>query len=143
MIVGWKVSSSLRSDLAPDAVDMAIYSRSPNPGELVHHNFKGVQYLSLRYSARLEEAGITPSVGSKGDSYDNALGETVNGLYKTEMVYRSGPFEGVDGLEWATLLHVKWFNNRRICGWIGMITPAEFELNYYAQVSLGNKLVSK
>ncbi|MCL4517675.1 MAG: IS3 family transposase [Thaumarchaeota archaeon] len=138
MIVGWKVSSSLRSDLATDALDMAIYSRSPKPGELVHHNDKGVQYLSLRYTARLEEAGITPSVGSKGDSYDNALAETVNGLYKTEMVYRHGPFDGVDDLEWATLLYVDWFNNRRIHGSIGMITPAEFERNYYAQISLGN-----
>ena len=138
MIVGWKVSSSLRSDLATDALEMAIYSRSPNPGELVHHNDKGVQYLSFRYSARLEEAGITPSVGSKGDSYDNALAETVNGLYKTEMVYRRGPFGGVDDLEWATLLYVDWFNNRRIHGSIGMITPAEFERNYYAQISLGN-----
>ena len=141
MIVGWKVSSSLRSDLATDALDMANYSRSPNPGELVHHNDKGVQYLSLRYSDRLEEAGITPSVGSKGDSYDNAPAETVNGLDKTEMVYRSKFFEGVDGFEWATLLYVDWFNNRRIHGSIGMITPAEFERNYYAQISLGNKLV--
>ena len=99
MIVGWKVLSSLRSDLATDAVDMAIYSRSPNPGELIHHNDKGVQYLSLRYSDRLEEAGITPSVGFKSYLYDNARAETVNGLYKTEMAYRSGPFEGVDGLE--------------------------------------------
>ena len=143
MIVGWKVSSSLRSDLATDPLDMASYSRSPNPGELVHHNDKGVQYLSLRYSDRLEEAGITPSVGSKGDSYDNAPAETVNGLYKTEMVYRSKPFEGVDGFEWATLLYVDWFNNRRIHESIGMITPAEFERNYYAQISLGNKLVPK
>ena len=98
----------------------------------------GVQYLSFRYSARLDEAGIPPSVGSKGDSYDNALAETVNGLYKTEMVYRRGPFEGVDDLEWATLLYVDWFNNRRIHGSIGMITPAEFERNYYARISLGN-----
>ena len=135
--------SLLRSDLATDAVDMAIYSTSPNPGELVHHNLKGVQYLSLRYGARLEEAGITPSVGSKGDSYDKAPAEKVNGLYKTEMVYRSGPFEGVDGLEWSTLLYVDWSNNRRICGWIGTITPAEYERNYYAQISLGNKLVPK
>ena len=143
MIVGWKVSSSLRSDFATDAVEMAIYSRSSNSNKLVHHNDVGVQYLSHRYSARLEEAGITPSVGSKGDSCDNALGETVNGLCKTEMVYRSGPFEEVEGLEWSTLLYVDWSNNRRICGWIGMITPAEYERNYYAQISLGNKLVPK
>ena len=137
-IVGWKVSFSLRSDLATDALEMAIYARSPVPGELTHHSDMGVQYLSFRYSARLDEAGIAPSVGSKGDSYDNALAETVNGLYKTEMVYRRGPFEGVDDLEWATLLYVDWFNNRRIHGSIGMITPAEFERNYYAQISLGN-----
>ena len=137
-IVGWKVSSSLRSDLATDALEMAIYARSPVPGELTHHSDMGVQYLSFRYSARLDEAGIAPSVGSKGDSYDNALAETVNGLYKTEMVYRRGPFEGVDDLEWATLLYVDWFNNRRIHGSIGMITPAEFERNYYAQISLKN-----
>ena len=137
-IVGWKVSSSLRSDLATDALEMAIYARSPVPGELTHHSDMGVQYLSFRYSARLDEAGIAPSVGSKGDSYDNALAETVNGLYKTEMVYRRGPFEGVDDLEWATLLYVDWFNNRRIHGSIGMITPSEFEPNYYARISLGN-----
>ena len=137
-IVGWKVSSSLRSDLATDALEMAVYARSPVPGELTHHSDMGVQYLSFRYSARLDEAGIAPSVGSKGDSYDNALAETVNGLYKTELVYRRGPFEGVDDLEWATLLYVDWFNNRRIHGSIGMITPAEFERNYYARISLGN-----
>ena len=136
-IVGWKVSSSLRSDLATDALEMAIYARSPVPGELTHHSDMGVQYLSFRYSEGWMRRNRS-LVGSKGDSYDNALAETVNGLYKTELVYRRGPFEGVDDLEWATLLYVDCFNSRRIHGSIGMITPVEFERNYYAQISLGN-----
>lgn len=142
-IVGWKVSPSLRSEIATDALEMAIHQRPPVPGELVHHNDRGVQYLSFRYSTRLEEAGIAPSVGSKGDSFDNALAEAINGLYKTEMVKPHGVFETLEELEWATLLWVDWFNNRRLHGSLGWIPPAEFESNYYNQISLENKLVPK
>ncbi len=102
-----------------------------------------MQYLSFRYSARLDEAGIAPSVGSKADSYDNALAETINGLYKAEMVYPRGPFETIEELEWSTLLYVDWFNNRRLHGSLEWIPPAEFERNYYARISLGNNGVPK
>ena len=142
-IVGWRVSTSLRSDICTDALEMAIYARSPVPGELTHHSDMGVQYLSFRYSARLDEAGIAPSVGSKADSYDNALAETINGLYKAEMVYPRGPFETIEELEWSTLLYVDWFNNRRLHGSLEWIPPAEFERNYYARISLGNNGVPK
>lgn len=142
-IVGWKVSSSLRSEIATDALEMAIFSRTPSPGELRHHSDQGVQYLSFHYSTKLLEAGIAPSVGSKADSYDNALAETVNGLYKAEMIYPHGPFETIEELEWATLLYVDWFNNRRIHGSLGWTTPAEFESNYLARMHLGNESVPK
>ena len=132
-IVGWKVSASLKSSLATDALEMAIAQRVVRPGELTHHADRGVQYLSVKYSQRLIDAGITASVGSTGDSYDNALAETVNGLYKAEMVNPHGQFSGTDELEWATLAYVDWFNNRRLHGSIGMISPAEFENNYHSQ----------
>jgi putative transposase len=133
-IVGWQVSSSLRSDLALDALEMAIYARRADGlGELIHHSDRGVQYLSIRYTERLAEAGLVASVGSKGDSYDNALAESFNGLYKAEMVFHEGPWKGVEDLEWATLTYVDWFNNRRLHGEIGMIPPAEFEESYYRQ----------
>jgi putative transposase len=136
-IVGWQVSSSLRSDLAIDALEMAIHARRADGfGELVHHSDRGVQYLSIRYTERLAEAGVVASVGSKGDSYDNALAESFNGLYKTEMVYKDGPWQGVEDVEWATLGYVDWFNNRRLHGEIGMVPPAEFEYAYYAQREL-------
>ncbi len=129
-IVGWRVSSSLRSDLALDALEQALHAR-PNTGKLVHHSDKGVQYLSIRYTERLGEAGIERSVGSVGDSYDNALAETINGLYKTEVIRRLGPWRNIEAVEFATLNWVDWFNNRRLLEPIGYVPPAEFEEAWY------------
>jgi transposase InsO family protein len=128
-IVGWRVSNSLRSDLALDALEQALHAR-PDIGQLVHHSDRGVQYLSIRYTERLAEAGIEPSVGSVGDSYDNALAETIIGLYKTEVIYRHGPWRKLEEVEFATLEWVDWFNNRRLFGPIGNIPPTEFEALY-------------
>jgi putative transposase len=128
-IVGWRVSSSLRSDLALDALEQALHAR-PGISELVHHSDRGVQYLSIRYTERLAEAGIEPSVGSVGDSYDNALAETIIGLYKTEVILRAGPWRSLEEVEFATLEWVDWFNNRRLFGPIGNLPPAEFEAMY-------------
>ena len=122
MIVGWKVSSSLKSDLAKDALEMAIAGRGEVLSDLTHHSDKGVQYLSVAYSQALLDAGVTPSVGTTGDSYDNALAESVNALYKTELVRQYGQFLGVDDLEWETLKYVDWFNNRRLHGSIAMVS---------------------
>lgn len=130
MIVGWSVSRSLRSDLALDALEQALYTR-PNSERLVHHSDRGVQYLSIRYTERLAEAGIEPSVGSVGDSYDNALAETIIGLYKTEVIHQLGPWRNVDHVEFETLDWVDWFNNRRLLEPIGNIPPAECEVLYY------------
>jgi len=130
MIVGWRASRSLRSDLALDALEQALYARPEIEG-LVHHSDRGVQYLSIRYTERLAEAGIEPSVGSRGDSYDNALAETIIGLYKTELIRRQGPWRNVDHVEFATLDWVDWFNNRRLLTPIGDIPPAEFEELYH------------
>jgi transposase InsO family protein len=130
-IVGWRVSNSLRSDLALDALEQALHAR-PDIDHLVHHSDRGVQYLSLRYTERLVEAGIEPSVGSVGDSYDNALAETIIGLYKTEVIRRNGPWRNIEEVEFATLEWVDWFNNRRLLEPIGNIPPAEFEAMYYA-----------
>lgn len=131
-IVGWRVSRSLKSDLALDALEQAVAARAPDAG-LIHHSDRGVQYLSIRYTDRLTEAGIVPSVGSVGDSYDNALAETINGLYKTEVIWKDGPWRGIDPVEYATLEWVDWFNNRRLLGPIGNIPPAEYEKMYYDQ----------
>jgi len=131
-IVGWRVSSSLRSDLALDALEQAIHARS-GLENLVHHSDRGVQYLSIRYTDRLVEVGIEPSVGSVGDSYDNALAETINGLYKTEVIHPNGPWRGVDEVEFATLEWVDWFNHRRLLEPLGSIPPAEFEAMYDRQ----------
>jgi transposase InsO family protein len=128
-IVGWRVSNTLRSDLALDALEQALHAR-PDIRGLVHHSDRGVQYLSIRYTERLAEAGIEPSVGSVGDSYDNALAETIIGLYKTEVIRRNGPWRNFDEVEFATLEWVDWFNNRRLFGPIGNIPPAEFEALY-------------
>lgn len=131
-IVGWQISTSLRSDLAIDALEMAIYSRNGRDlSALIHHSDRGVQYLSIRYSERLGEAEIVASVGSKGDSYDNALAESFNGLYKTELIHRKGPWRNVEHVEWATLNYVDWFNNRRIHGSLDYVPPVEFEAHYY------------
>ncbi len=129
-ILGWRVSRSLRSDLALDALEQALYA-CPDIEQLVHHSDRGVQYLSIRYTERLVEAGIEPSVGSVGDSYDNALAETIIGLYKTEVIHQLGPWRNVDHVEFETLDWVDWFNNRRLLEPIGYIPPAEFEELYY------------
>ncbi len=128
-IVGWRVSNSLRSDLALDALEQALHAR-PDIDNLVHHSDRGVQYLSIRYTERLAEAGLEPSVGSVGDSYDNALAETIFGLYKTEVIRRNGPWRNIEEVEFATLEWVDWFNNRRLFGPIGNIPPVEFEALY-------------
>jgi transposase InsO family protein len=130
MIVGWRVSRSLRSDLALDALEQALWAR-PDTEELVHHSDRGVQYVSIRYTERLIEAGIEPSVGSVGDSYDNAMAETIIGLYKAEVIHRLGPWRGVDHVEFETLDWVGWFNKHRLLEPIGNIPPAEFEELYY------------
>lgn len=129
-IVGWRVSSSLKSDLALDALEQALYAR-PGADGVVHHSDRGVQYTSIRYTERLAEACVVRSVGSVGDSYDNALAETINGLYKTELIRRRGPWRSIDTVEYATLLWVDWFNNRRLLEPIGYVPPAEFEEEYY------------
>lgn len=133
-IVGWRVSTSLKTDLVLDALEQAIHARG-KAQELIHHSDRGSQYVSIRYSDRLAEAGITASVGSVGDSYDNALAETINGLYKTEVIRRKGPWRNVDEVEYATLEWVDWFNNRRLLGPIGDVPPAEFEAMYYREQS--------
>jgi putative transposase len=130
MIVGCRVSRSLRSDLALDALEQALWAR-PTADDLVHHSDRGVQYLSIRYTERLAEAGIEPSVGSVGDSYDNAMAESIIGLYKTEVIHRLGPWRNVDHVEFETLTWVEWFNNRRLLEPIGFIPPVEFEEVYY------------
>ena len=133
MIVGWRASATLRSDLALDALEQALHAR-PESSRLVHHSDRGVQYLSIRYTERLLEAGIESSVGSVGDSYDNALAETIIGLFKTEVIRRCGPWRNVEHVEFATLEWVDWFNNRRLLEPIGNIPPVEFEqLHYYQQ----------
>jgi putative transposase len=143
-VVGWQTSTSLRSDLAIDALEMAIYARSDRDLDgLIHHSDRGVQYLAIRYTERLAEAGVVNSVGSKGDSYDNALAESFNGLYKTELIHRRGPWKNVDHVEWATLTYVDWFNNRRIHNEIGKIPPAEFEENYYRQIAAPELVTSQ
>jgi transposase InsO family protein len=129
-IVGWRVSNSLRTDLALDALEQALHARDLSEG-LIHHSDRGVQYLSIHYTERLAEAGIESSVGSVGDSYDNALAESVIGLYKTEVIRRRGPWRHGDAVEFATLEWVDWFNNRRLLQPLGYIPPAEYEEAYY------------
>jgi transposase InsO family protein len=131
-IVGWRVASSMRTDLVLDALEQALWSRTGTEG-LVHHSDRGSQYLSIRYSERLAEAGVESSVGSVGDSYDNALAETIIGLFKTEVIRRRGPWRTIDAVEYATLEWVDWFNHRRLLEPIGNIPPAELELAYYRQ----------
>ena len=139
MIVGWRVSNSLRTDLALDALEQAIFARSNTDG-LIHHSDRGSQYLSIRYTERLAEAGIDTSVGSVGDSYDNAMAETIIGLYKTEEIRPRAPWRSIEDVEFATASWVEWFNNRRLLGPIGDIPPVEFESMYYrdeAAVAVG------
>ena len=132
-LVGWQASRSLRTDLALDALEMAIWRRQARLEGLVHHSDRGSQYLSIRYTQRLAEAGAVTSVGSRGDSYDNALAETIIGLYKTELVRRRGPWRGIDDLEYATLEWVDWFNHRRLLEPIGHVPPAEFEAAFWRE----------
>ena len=135
-IVGWRVSSSMTTDFVLDALEQALYARQPERDRsLVIHSDRGSQYVSIRYSERLAEAGIEPSVGSKGDSYDNALAETINGLYKAEMIHRRAPWKTKESVELATLEWVSWFNHHRLLEPIGYIPPAEAEANYYRQLA--------
>ncbi len=134
-IVGWRVSSSMRTDFVLDALEQALYDRQPDHNALIHHSDRGSQYVSILYTERLAQAGIEPSVGSRGDSYDNALAETINGLYKTELIHRRAPWKTKESLELATLEWVSWFNNCRLLGSIGYIPPAEAEANYYRQLA--------
>ncbi|MCH7971983.1 MAG: IS3 family transposase, partial [Chloroflexi bacterium] len=135
-IVGWEASRSLRSDLALAALEQALWSRDPHDG-LIHHSDRGVQYLSIRYTERLAEAGVVASVGSRGDSYDNAMAESVIGLYKTEFVHRKGPWRSLSDLELATLEWVDWFNNRRLFSAIGYVPPEEYEAGHVLSESKG------
>jgi len=133
-IVGWRVSRTAHAGFVLDALEQALHDRRPvRGGGLVHHSDRGVQYVSIKYTERLIEAGLVPSVGSVGDSYDNALAETVNGLYKAEVIHRRGPWRSFEAVEFATLEWVDWFNNRRLLEPIGNIPPAEAEARYYAQ----------
>jgi putative transposase len=142
IVVGWQISESLRSDLAIDALEMAVWNRTRD-GQvldgLVHHSDRGVQYLSIRYSERLDENDIVASVGSRGDSYDNAMAEAFNSLYKWELIYPKGPWTGLDDVEFATMGYIDWFNHRRLHGEItddtSYVTPAEFEAAYYRQTT--------
>lgn len=132
-IVGWRVSTSAHAGFVLDALEQAVHARRPARGMgLIHHSDRGSQYLSIRYTERLAEAGIEPSVGSVGDSYDIALAETINGLFKAEVIHRRGPWRSVEAVEYATLEWVDWFNNRRLLEPIGNIPPAEAEANFYA-----------
>jgi transposase InsO family protein len=133
-IVGWRVSRSMHTDFVLDALEQALYARQPErDGALIHHSDRGSQYVSIRYTERLAEAGVEPSVGSKGDSYDNALAETINGLYKAELIHKRGPWKTREAVELATLEWVSWFNTIRLLEPIGYIPPAEAEANYYRQ----------
>ena len=133
-IVGWRVSSTMNTDFVLDALEQALYARQgEREGPLIHHSDRGAQYVSIRYSERLAEAGIEPSVGSRGDSYDNALAETINGLYKAEIIHRRGPWKTREAVELATLEWVSWFNHHRLLEPIGHIPPAEAEAHYWRQ----------
>ena len=131
-IVGWRVLKSMQTDLVLDALDQALWARG-KPKGVTHHSDRGSQYLSIRYTERLDEAGFNASVGSVGDSYDNALAESINALYKAEVIHKDGPWRGMEDVERATLTWVDWFNNRRILEPIGDVPPTEYELMYYQQ----------
>jgi putative transposase len=150
MVVGWQASRSLRSDLAIDALEMAVWNRQRAGGDLaglVHHSDRGVQYLSVRYSERLADNDIVASVGSKGDSYDNSLAESFNGLYKWELIHRHGPWSGLDDVEFATMTYIDWFNHRRLHGEItrdaSYTTPAEAEAAYYRHTPTAPEAVTQ
>jgi len=140
-IVGWKVSYSMSADFVLDALEQALCARKPTREDgLIHHSDHGVQYLSIRYSGRLFDAGLKASTGSVGDSYDNAMAETINGLYKTEVIRRRSSWRNLEEVEWATLEWVDWFNNRRLLSSIGYLPPAEAEANYYAAIESTTKV---
>ena len=139
-IVGWRVSRSMHTDFVLDALEQALYDRQPAANALTHHSDRGSQYVSIRYTERLDQAGIRPSVGSKGDSYDNALAETINGLYKAELIHRRGPWKTRESVELATLQWVHWFNHTRLLTPIGGVPPAEAEANYWGQLANRNTL---
>ena len=142
-IVGWRVSTSMQTEFVLDALEQVLYDRRPDSDKtLIHHSDRGSQYLSIRYSERLATAGIEPSVGSCGDSYDNALAETINGLYKTELIHRHGPWKTRASVEMATLQWVHWFNHQRLMGPIGYIPPAEAEANYWQLLTEDEKRVA-
>ena len=150
MIVGWQASRSLRSDLAIDALEMAVWNRQRAGADLTGWSItrdRGVQYLSIRYSERLADNAIVASVGSKGDSFDNAMAESFNGLYKWELIYRQGPWRGLDDVEFATMTYVDWFNHRRLHGEItddaSYTTPAEAEAAYYRQTTTATEAVTQ
>jgi transposase InsO family protein len=134
-IVGWRVSRNMQTEFVLDALEQALWARQPEREALIHHSDRGSQYVSIRYTERLTEAGIEPSVGTTGDSYDNALAETINGLYKAEVIHRLGPWKSLKSVELATLEWVSWFNHHRLLGSIGHIPPAEAEANYYRNQS--------
>jgi putative transposase len=138
-IVGWRVSRTAHAGFVLDALEQALHDRRPlHGGGLIHHSDRGGQYVSIKYTERLAEAGIEPSVGSVGESYDNALAETINGLYKAEVIHRRGPWRSFQAVEFATLEWVDWFNNRRLLEPIGNIPPAEAEARYYAMLQQPN-----
>ncbi len=135
-IVGWRASSSMTTDFVLDALEQAVYDRRPSEADgLVHHSDRGSQGVSIRYTERLGEAGINPSVGNTGSAYDNALAETINGLYKTELIHRRAPWKTKAAVELATLEWVSWFNHQRLLGSIGDVPPAEAEERYYRQLA--------
>jgi putative transposase len=136
-VIGWRVLKHMRTDLILDALEQAIWQRG-KPKDVIHHSDRGSQYLSIRYANRLAEAGFNASVGSVGDSYDNALAETINELYKTEVIHKNGPWHGLDDIERATLTWVEWFNNRRLLRPIGDRSPAEYEIMYYQKTESSN-----
>jgi putative transposase len=143
-VVGWQISRSLHTELALDALDMALWARRGQElVGLVHHSDRGVQYVAIRYTERLAEAGAVASVGSRGDSYDNALAESFNGLYKAELIRHRGPWRGLDDVEFATLEYIDWFNHRRLHGELGMVPPAEFEAIYYDTLAPAKLAVSQ
>jgi transposase InsO family protein len=129
-IIGWRVARSMRADLVLDALEQALWARAGAKG-VIHHSDRGSQYLSIRYSERLAEAGVEPSVGSVGDSYDNAMAESIIGLYKTELIEQRGPWRSLDAVEYATLAWVHWFNHQRLLEPIGNVPPVEFEAEYH------------
>lgn len=135
-VLGWQISRSLHTELALDALNMAYWARRGQAlTGLIHHSDRGVQYVSLRYTARLAEAGVVASVGTRGDSYDNAMAESFNGLYKAELIHHQGPWGGYEEVEHATLDYLAWYNHRRLHGELGMVPPAEFETIYYDRLA--------